>query len=236
AAFIQWFAGRYEEMQTGFGRKVLELRRAALSDVAHARTPEIIANLQAAFESFLEFSVECGVLGVVERDRFAAESWEALGHSAAAQAKYQQASEATAMFLRTLRAVLFSGRAHLKARDGKTPEGADRFGWGTKRGELVPFGDCIGWVDGENIYIDPTAAYRQVQLVGRDTGESITVTEQTLKRRLRDKGLLVSTDKRHETITVRRVVGGSSEDVLHFHCTTIFPVGDSEDFESAEAR
>jgi hypothetical protein len=64
--------------------------------------------------------------------------------------------------------------------------------------------DCAG------IYIEPAAAYRQVQLAGRDTGDSLPVTEATLKRRLKDKGLLASVEATRETTTVRRRIAGAS--------------------------
>jgi hypothetical protein len=82
-------------------------------------------------------------------------------------------------------------------------------------------------VDGEDIYLDPVAAFRQVQLAGKDIGETLPVTEQTLKRRLHERGLLASVDGRRQTVTVRRTIAGATKDVLHFRRTTIFP-NDSE--------
>lgn len=233
AAFVRWLAADHEKKRTGFIKRVSQWRRQALSDVAHARTPEIVASLQAGFESYLDFAAECGALGSTERDRWAAECWEALRHSAAAQAKHHEASEPTAVFLALLRSVLSSGRAHLEARDGRIPESAAMFGWRTAGGNATPGGDCIGWVDGEHVYLEPAAAFRQVQLAGRDTGEYLPVTEQTLKRRLREKGLLVSVDERRQTVTVRRMIAGAAKDVLDFRRTTLFPDG-PEDSDSPE--
>jgi hypothetical protein len=223
SAYIQWLAGNFELKRAALEARVLQLRRDALTNPAHARTPEIVANLQAGFEMFLMFAVAVGALSGEEQSRLKAACWEALRQAAAAQAKYQETSEPTAVFLMSLRTVLSSGRAHLKSRDGKMQESANRFGWGTRGGELIPLGDCVGWLDGDDIYIDSTAAYRQVQLLGRDTGESIPVTEQTLRRRLREKGLLASVDTAHQTITVRRTIEGTQKDVLHFLRSVIFP-------------
>ena len=97
----------------------------------------------------------------------------------------------------------------------------------------TPLGDCIGWVDGEDVYLESAAAFRQVQLAGRDAGEGLPVSEQTLKRRLHEKGLLASVDSQRQTVTVRRSVAGASKDVLHFGRTTIFP-DDSEGIDSQE--
>jgi len=95
---------------------------------------------------------------------------------------------------------------------------------------FVPLGDCIGWLDDDNVYLDPTAAYRVAQLVGRDVGEPLAVSEPTLKKRLHEKGLLASTEARRETLTVRRNIGGSSRSVLHFRRATLLPeVSDSDE-------
>ena len=126
-----------------------------------------------------------------------------------------------------LRSILSSGRAHLEARSGGAPESAPMFGWRGGTFGSTALGDCIGWVDGEDIYLDPAAAFRQVQLAGKDTGETLPVTEQTLKRRLHEKGLLASVDGRRQTVTVRRTIAGATREVLHFRRAIIFP-DDSE--------
>jgi hypothetical protein len=231
-AFIQRVAGNYEQLRAALLKRVSELRVEALRNVTHARTPEIIANLQAGFEFYLEFGVESGALDTAERDRLAAECWEALRESATAQAKHHAASEPTAMFLALLRSVLTSGRAHLGARNSRVPESAAMCGWRMSASAWTPLGDCIGWVDGEDVYLESAAAFRQVQLAGRDAGEGLPVSEQTLKRRLHEKGLLASVDSQRQTVTVRRSVAGASKDVLHFGRTTIFP-DDSEGIDSS---
>jgi hypothetical protein len=124
-----------------------------------------------------------------------------------------------------LSSALFSGRAHLADREGGRPAlHPESCGW--RRNEssgLIPSGDCIGWVDGDNLYLDLTAAYRVAQVLGRDSAEGISVGEQTLKKRLNDKKLLASIDERRETLTIRRMLAGTSKSVLHFLRTTILP-------------
>jgi hypothetical protein len=66
AGFLQWFAGRYDEVRAAFDGKVSEYRSKALFNQAHARTPEIIATLQAGFEMYLDYCVAVGVIGTVE--------------------------------------------------------------------------------------------------------------------------------------------------------------------------
>ena len=121
-AFVHWVAEHYEEALAWFHQKITEYRARALRNMAHARTPDIVANLQAAFELFLEFSLASGAVDATERDCLAVRSWEALHDAAAAQAKHQAATEPTARFLALLRSAFTSGRAHLAARSGGEPE------------------------------------------------------------------------------------------------------------------
>ena len=224
-AFLQWFAGRYEEVRAAFDRMVFEYRALAFKDVAHARTPEIVANLQAAFELYLDFSVHAGAIEATERVRLAGRCWEALSEAAAAQAKHQAATEPTARFLAVLRSLLASGRTHLAGRDGGEPDGiSGACGWRRDgAGSCGPLGERVGWVDGDDIYLEPTAAYRLVQVAASAAGESLPVSEQTLKKRLHEKGLLASIDAKRQTLTVRRTLGGASRSVLHFSRATVLP-------------
>ena len=223
--FIQWIAGRYEERQLRLGEKFAEFRARALQNPAHARTPEIVANLQAGFELFLEFALEMQAIDETERDELASRCWNALRCAAAAQAKYQSATEPTERFLTQLRSLFASGRAHLKPRDGEVPERSpESCGWKREGDNCAPQGDCVGWTDGGDIYLDPTSAFRAVQIALRDIGEALPVSEQTLRKRLREKGLLASVDEKRETLTVRRTIGGYAKNVLHFHRSVIVPV------------
>ena len=224
--FIQWIAGRYEEVRTAFGRKVAACRSRALLDVAHARTPDMVANLQAAFELYLDFGVEAGALEATERVRLAGRCWDALSEAAAAQAKHHAATEPTARFLTVLRSLLASGRAHLASRTGGEPDtepGA--CGWVDNAGVVFRRGECIGWAEGGDIYLEPTAAYRAVQVAASAAGESLSVSEQTLRKRLHEKGLLASVDEARQTLTVRRMINGSAVSVLHLSRDTVLPIG-----------
>lgn len=223
--FVQWLAGRYDQSRAAFTSKVGEHRATALLNTAHARTPEVVANLQAAFELYLEFCVATGAVTAAEGDRLAERCWNALRDAAAAQAKYQGETEPTARFLSLLRSVLSSGRAHLANRSGGVPVGSEpSCGWRpTSSDNWQSQGDCIGWIDGDYVYLEPTAAFRAVQLAARDSGDTLAVSEPTLRRRLREKGLLSSTDPKRGTLTVRRTICGSSQDVLHFYRLTVLP-------------
>lgn len=216
--FVRWLAGCYEDARVAFEGKISRYRANALRNTAHARTPEIVANLQAAFEIYLEFSVASGAVDTAERDRLANLCWEALRDAATAQGKHQAATEPAARFLALLRSLLTAGRAHLESRNGGEPDRAPgSCGWRRDNsGKWVPLGECIGWVEYDDLYLEPTAAYRLAQTAGRDIGEVLVVSEHTLRKRLHEKNLLASVDRKRETLTVRRSIDGSSREVLHF--------------------
>jgi hypothetical protein len=223
--FVQWLAGRYETMRARLDERVSECRARALNDAAHARTPDIVANLQVGFELFLAFCVEVGAMGSAEEDELASHCWQALRCAATAQSKHQNATEPAAKFLVLLRSLFSSGGTHLEARSGGVPGRLPECcGWKRDNsGNWIPRGECVGWAEEDNVYLEPTAAYRAVQVAGRDMGEVLAVAEQTLRKRLHEKGWLASVDEARQTLTVRRIVCGSSKNVLHFLRRTILP-------------
>ena len=229
-AFVQWIAPRYEGLQAALAQRVTDLRLEATKVTAHARTPEMIANLQAGFEFYLDFALECNAICRAERNRLASRCWNSLVAVASAQLKHQEGAEPTRRFLELLRGCIVSGRAHLSSSSGLAPEiFAQACGWrGDAYGTWAPLGDCVGWVHGDDIYLEPIAAYRVVQMAAQNVGDSLPAGEPTLRKRFREKGLLASTDPARETLTVRRKLAGASRNVLHFWRGTILP-GDVED-------
>ena len=231
--FVRWLAGRLDEARTGFEQRVNQLRLNALGNTAHARTPDIVSSLQAAFEMFVEFAQSCGAVDSSLAEKLAAECWRALLESAIAQSKHHAASEPAARFVSLLGTCLSSGRAHLASKEGAEPkQSPEDCGW-RRDGhvEYAPKGSCIGWTDGGDVFIEPAAAYQVVQLACRDMGEAIPVSEHMLRKRLREKGYLASTDEKRETITVRRILAGSQKNVLHFLRDTILPTGQRDESE-----
>jgi hypothetical protein len=113
-----------------------------------------------------------------------------------------------------LQAALACGRAHVADRQGKAPDDAAVWGW--KRNPIgrrwLPQGIRIGWVAGSDLFLEPEASYQAAQeLAGADR----LVGEQTLRHRMRERGLLASIDKGRQMIQVRRTLEGCPRQVLH---------------------
>ena len=234
-AFIQWLAGQINGGQQGFLTRVTELRVNAMAVHGHARTPDILAGLQAAFEFFLHFLTERGVLEKTFAEELREECWRSLVTAAAAQARHHRASEPVTRYIELLRSCLSSGQAHLESRTGGQPKVApESCGWRSESGPSQPKGLCVGWIDGDDLYLDPATAYKLVYKASNEAGEGFSLSEQTLKKRLRDKGLLASTDLAHETNTVRRTLAGTKKTVLHLRSSVLLPKINNEGDSDAD--
>jgi hypothetical protein len=73
----------------------------------------------------------------------------------------------------------------------------------------------VGWVEGDDLFLEPEASYAGAQAVARESGESMPVASRTLHKRLSERGLLVSRDEQRGRLTVRHTLGGSRRAVLH---------------------
>jgi hypothetical protein len=223
SGFVQWLAVRYEEIRTSLREERAALREWATLSTQHKRTPGIVADLALGLRHFLLFAHDAGALTADEAERLWLRGWAALGEAAAVQRQHQAAGEPTRRYGELLSAAIASGRAHVAGPEGDEPEEPGGWGWrrvtvGTgdyEREEWRPLGERVGWVEEESLYLLPEAAYATVQKQGRDSGEPLTVTERTLRKRLHERGLLLSVEDSRPTLAVRRTLGGRRRGVLH---------------------
>lgn len=216
AGFLRWMAPQYEAVKKGLRREMEELRAYAVQS-GHKRTPEIVANLALGFRYFLQFAREVEAVSGEEHNTLWQTCWESLSTAASSQAKHQEANEPAARFLELLNAGLASGKAHLASPTGGAPTDPESWGWRLENKEVhwTPKGARIGWLEGDDIYLQPDASYSCVQELARSQNESLTVSVQTMRRRLKDKGFLASWDEASQTNTVRRTLEGKRQPVLH---------------------
>ena len=223
SGFVQYLATRYDDLRASLKEERAALREWAALSTQHKRTPGIVADLALGLRHFLHFAHDVGALTAEEAERLWLGGWAALGEAAAVQGQHQAAGEPTRRFGELLSAAIASGRAHVAGPEGDEPEGPGAWGWrratvGTgdyEREEWRPLGERVGWVEKESLYLLPEAAYAAVQKQGRDSGEPLTVTERTLRKRLHERGLLLSVEDSRPTLAVRRTLGGRRRGVLH---------------------
>lgn len=125
AAYVQWLAGQFDELQEEVSRRRQDLRSRWLEggepDV-HLRVVDMCALLKTAWGYFLDFAAEIGVdvspwraEGRIDHRVDAILKERALGGDS--QTRYHQEAQPGRMFLRLLRTALHSGRAYLDNRD-----------------------------------------------------------------------------------------------------------------------
>jgi Domain of unknown function (DUF927) len=235
AGFLRWLAPQHRDVQRDLRDEISTLRAQARQTDQHRRTPDIVANLAVGFQYFLTFAQEIGAVDQSQAAELWQRCWEALEEVAAAQQEHQAASDPVRRFLELLGAAISSGRAHLSDSNGDAPEQATAWGWrevevgvgDNVRTEWRPQGEHIGWLDLEEIYLQADSAYAVVQKLVRDGGDQLPVTLATLKKRLRERGLLASTEKHRagghvvERLEVRRVLQGKRRWVLHFSAASL---------------
>jgi hypothetical protein len=231
SGFLRWLAPQYEDLQPRLAEQVAALAIKARSIGQHQRTPYNVASLALGLHYFLRFAAEMEALSESEVDDLWQRTWRALTTVAAAQADYQASSEPTRRFLQLLAAALASGRAHVANAKGTEPLSPESWGWwkivvGTRdyqRTEWRPQGLRIGWVQGDDLYLEADAAYAEAQRLAREGGDALSVTMPTLKRRLKERGLLASTQTygNRERLEVRRALEGNRRPVLHLKSSTL---------------
>lgn len=216
AAFLQWLAT---------GERIEKLRASAPDDVSrwreewatrglsgHKRNASTLAQLARAWHCWLGFACEVGAITPEESKKLWRRVWAALDAAGKGQDQYQASENPATRFIELIQAALASGRAHLAAIDGGKPDAANAQTYGWRDGE--PQGDRIGWLDDEDLYLQPDAAYSLARRMATD-GEGLTVSSQTLWKRLNEAGLLASTDTARNTNKVRRTIAGKSNPVIH---------------------
>jgi len=217
SAFVQWLAPRMGSLKAEMPECIAAYRAAATSSALHARTPEAVANLYYGFEIFMDFAVDVGVFLAQEADDFLDQCWNVLGQVAQSQRVFQQASDPVQRFLDLIISAVATGNAHLASRDGQAPDQPSAWGWRTRPGseqvEWVGQGDRIGWLDQAHIYLDPDASHRAAQLMAGAGGEGLSITPQSLRKRLNERGLLMREPGRDE-LTVRRILDGVQRNVV----------------------
>ena len=232
AAFLRWLAPRYEQIKTSLAEERAAIREHARRESGeHRRTPSLVADLYLGLRYFLLFAYDAGALTGEEAERLCRRGWQAILEAASAQQQHQSASEPTRRFRELLSAAIASGRAHVADPEGAPPENPGAWGWrsatiGTgdfMREEWRPQGERVGWLDVDHLYLEPEASYAAAQKQGRDADDPLTITGRTLRKRLHERGLLLSTDEARRVLTVRKTLEGRRREVLHTKDELLLP-------------
>lgn len=239
--FLEWLAPQMDAIQSQLP-EMIEAERERISVRGHARTGTTIINLLIGMKFFLRFACECGAISEQEAKQFLTRCMAALREIASDAAVENSNDKPSEQWRRLLVAALTSKSAHLVSASGDNP--GLEYGWQksvrqVERDGMIDSeetvrggGVQIGWIDGEDIYLIPSAAYKAAYAMGSATSDMITTLEPTLRKFLVQDKMLASTSlnlEKRKTITVRRRLQNMQQDVLHIKASLLFPEVESED-------
>ncbi|MFE6774451.1 hypothetical protein ACFVFD_36485, partial [Streptomyces fimicarius] len=209
SAFVIWWAAR---MPAYAAVTDLESRFAgelATATGAPGRYIESAADKAAGMFSGLEFALSRGWVTEERSAELWARGWAGLCESLSAQV---DANAGQSMADRIRDAILDGlsvGAAHVLDVQGEMPRQARELGW---QGEH-PQGTGIGWVDGERLYLLPSAAASFVVRYSADAGAPIEITSRAMGEALETAGYITGSDERqagrviHRHTVARKVMG-----------------------------
>ena len=209
-------------MRATIADDVAALRTEARRTGQHARTPGAVADLALGWKLWLRFAADAGALTAADAAAAWQRAWRALVASGERQAGHHADQAPAPRFLTLLASALASGGAHVAGSSGAEPAHPEAWGWRAatvgagdyQRAEWRPQGSRVGWLDGDDLYLDPEAAHAAAQRVGETGGGALGVAPKTLSKRLHEAGMLRSTGEPHG-LTVRRPLAGARRRVLH---------------------
>jgi hypothetical protein len=230
SGYVMWLAG-HPAVIDGMAASVRALRDQALrKGEGHRRTPGIVANLAYGWRVFLQFAEDVQAITPAESKALWDRAWAALGETAARQQAHQKSADPVRRFIDLLAAALASGRAHVADLEGQAPARPEPWGWRAQWGSdedgqdtktYYSQGNRIGWIKGDDLYLEAEAALSAIQELATRQGEALSVTGRTLRKRMAERGLLVRTDPGSESLLVKVTADGARRRVLHTRASLV---------------
>jgi hypothetical protein len=222
SGYVRWLAGDFGRLRQEFRRRARQRREELHEASRHGRIADIRAQLEASYDVFLSFVSETGARSSAECAALREQARAVFEELAKQQAAHVAQLEPTARYLELLREALASGAAYLVDREGNPPSQAGAWGWRRAGGgDWRPNGRCVGYLDNEELYLLPQAAYDVAHELLRADGDTLGVNERQLRRRLFERGLLRSTSEGRATYAVQRTLVGARRTVLHVSAALI---------------
>lgn len=217
SAFIQFLATNKNEITTWFNN-LREKYRNTFINQGHARTPGMVGDLIAAIEVFTLFALKQKAITQALADSIVKLAKEQIKQSSSNQMLHITESDPADIFIAELKNQIASKLVYFRSRSGGIPKSAETFGWTeeTTRGDLPtykPHGRQLGWVDwnDDELLLNADMAFETIK---RQSRGAITLTKQTLYKRLREAGYIVRSDSNRNRNTIRSTCEGTTKNVL----------------------
>ena len=210
--FVKWLAGDLKKYQREAKDR---MKRAQVEhrDIGHTRTPAAIGTLLAGVEVFLQFAIESDAITIEQADALLSDATAAILATAAEQTQHLTDTDPTDIFFDTIRAAIGSHKAHIRLKDGGIPSYPLLTGWTKSEGvggipTFKAHGEKFGWIDesANELLLNANTVYDAVRRLSRG---GITLTKQTLFKRLKESGKLTRVDTTRSRNAMRVSVEGA---------------------------
>lgn len=229
--YVQWLAPKLDELAETLPERKQALRQEALdAGKAHARTPDIVAGLMIGLEMLLQFATAHGAITEDKAGQIWTDCQKAINEVARRQGDVLEEEDPVRRFLDLLVSAMSGGSAHLEGAKGGLPKATpEAYGWretstivnNTPVTDHRPYGKRVGWVDDFSVYLDPDVAFAVAQSLANSQGHPIAIGEKTLRKRMADQGLIVSSDN---SVNTKRIsLSGARRRVVHISRETLHP-------------
>lgn len=192
STFLSYLARNREKIKSQFDKDRLSFRETLNKKAqGHARQATTTAHLAASWKAWLKAAFDSKAIDKEEHAALWKEIWKTLAQAGQDQQAQQASRHPADHFIQLLRSALTSGRANLQTTEGGQPSEISHLcGWRDGK----PNGECVGWVDGNMLYLEMGTAYGVANAQGFRNGEGIAVSESVLTKRLDEKGLIAVKD------------------------------------------
>ncbi|MBS1983580.1 MAG: hypothetical protein JST16_05350 [Bdellovibrionales bacterium] len=194
SAYVRWLIPQADSMKARLSESFKSYRERAGPDLAHGRTPDILASLMVGMDGLVSFAQYSGVLTEEEGSELLDKAWRVFVELAKLQGEHLTNEEPAARFMELLKTALLTGKAYLDSlEDGVRPDACEQWGWKNGLGgcgtDYLRQGEHIGWVGKDEVYLEPNAAYAVVSKMAQSQNEPMPITKNTLWKRLIQKDI-----------------------------------------------
>ncbi len=218
SGFIRWLASFRRKLLARLPDALASLRDELRADGAHCRTPEAIADLLIGLKCFLAFAIKARAIDQNRATEIQKSCRDALVGVGEQQAGHVAEYDVARRFVGLLGTAITTRRAYVLGVDGSAPPIPSRWGWSPDglTTPMSPASTLVGWLDGNALYLDFTAAIAVVQKLAKETGEDLPFSVGTIKQRLDDAQLIIEKDTRGGALRrdVRKTIQGVRRNVV----------------------
>ena len=216
--FVQWLAVSYNEELVASN---VERLRPKYVEIGHTRTPTMLARLVVTVGWWVRWLVDAKLASKALAQQLVAEAEAAIVATGQEQRSYLESADPCDLFAAGLRNVFGSGLGHVRSLNGGIPAKPTLLGWVEEgeRGDVPTFksrGPVVGWIDWKRgeLLVEINTGYAVVKKV---VGAELSLTKQTMLKRLRDAGFVTRSDDARQRNTIRIKADGQTRQVIALH-------------------